>query len=732
MKGSFVSRSAELFLLIMQIGSLAQAQHQTGSLQGLVLDKASNQPLPWMNVLIGGTSLGTTTDVEGRYMIRNIPVGPVTVKFSMVGYKERLVTDVNIQSGRNTLDAFLDEITIEAQEVVVTPKPERYDASGISARLGKDMVAGTPGSAQDVFWVIQTLPGIASGDNSKLYVRGGSPDENLVLYDGATIGNPFHFDMTGGGFWSIFNSRLVEKVEFYAGGFPARYGDRLSSVLLIENRTASFDKVQGEASLSMSDVSGLIEAPLPFANGAALVSARRSYFEAILKLTDFNEDYGVIPYFIDMNAKADFNLSEAFKLSISGLYSKDRMYGYFDRSYYGTGEYNWESGNGVVSARLRSVFKKSVLSDLILSWGRINRSLAQPSNGREKVKDEEFSVKQDILFIMPSHELHMGGWLVGKGEDVLFDVPSEIALNFNEMRLQEKGRSWKPSLYVDDKWTISPAVTANLGVRYDYTSNSKQSTLSPRLNLAYAWSDHMSISFDYGWYYQSPKAYELAINSTLLSKKAESYGIGMKHQVGDEIVVSLELYNKNLTRLITIDPLWNLSNNGYGYSRGAEFYFQLKSASGFFGWLSYTYSVSKRKEGTTTSLRPFEFDRPHLMSLVANYSFGSDWQVGVRYRYARGSPYTPVLSATYDNAAGRWYPVLGESNSDRYPAYNRLDVRVTRRFKFEAVKLDVYVELLNVFNQRNIIHYEWSEDYSSRGSMTVFSFIPVIGVSAQF
>ena len=346
-------------LLLVEIGSLTQAQEQIGKLKGVVSDKTSGQPLPFVNVLIEGTTLGAATDAEGQYVVQNIPIGTINVKFSIVGYKEQVFSTIKIQAGENTLNASLEETTIEGEEVVVTPKPERNDASGISARLCREMIAGTSGSAQDVFWVIQTLAGIASGDNSKLYVRGGSPEENLVLYDGATIGNPFHFDMTGGGFWSIFNSRLVEKVEFYAGGFPARYGDRLSSVLLIENRTASFDKLQGEASLSMSDVSGLIEAPLPLVKGAALFSVRRSYFETVLKLTDLDTDYDVIPYFFDMNAKADFDLSERSRFSISALYSKERMDGYFDRTYYGTGNYNWESANGVVSGRLRSVFTRA-------------------------------------------------------------------------------------------------------------------------------------------------------------------------------------------------------------------------------------------------------------------------------------------------------------------------------------------------------------------------------------
>ncbi|MEK6570141.1 MAG: TonB-dependent receptor, partial [Bacteroidota bacterium] len=495
-------------------------------------------------------------------------------------------------------------------------------------------------------------------------------------------------------YWSIFNSRLVEKVEFYAGGFPARYGDRLSSVLLIENRTADYEKTRGEASLSMSDISGVLEVPLPFANGGALISGRRSYFDFVLKLTDLVKgDYDILPYFFDLNSKVDFSLSQRHKLTLSGLFSRERMYGYFSENPHYTGDFSWESKNSVLSSRLRSTLGDFLLSDFIISWSTMNRSSSHPGDGVEDVREEELTLKQEFAFLFSSYELHLGSWLVAEQENVNINMPTEIAVNFNEVKLKGKGNSFKPSLYVDNKWSISPKVTANFGLRYDYVAKSKEGVLSPRINLAYAWNDHMSLSADYGWYYQSPRAFELAINSSLKSKKAESYGIGVKHQVGDEVVFSLELYNKNLTRLITIDSLWNLSNDGYGDSRGAEFYIQMKSPSGFFGWLSYTYSVSKREEGRNRDLHYFEFDRPHLISLVANYSFAGRWQLGARFRYGSGRPYTPVASAFYDRGTDHWRPIPAEHNSDRYPAYNRLDVRATRHLRFETFTLD---ELLSI------------------------------------
>ncbi len=712
--------------------SFVQAQAQTGSLEGVVLDKGSKQPLELVNVVIQGTNYGAATNPNGRFTIHNIPVGTYTVKFSMIAFKDKLVSNVRIKQGTNALDVLLEETALETEEIVITPKPERYDASGITARLGKQMVAGTPGSAQDIFWVVQTLPGIASdGDNSKLYVRGGSPDENLVLYDGATIRNPFHFDMMGGGYWSIFNSRLVEKVEFYAGGFPARYGDRLSSVLLIENRTGDMEKLKGEASISMSDASGTVEVPLAFANGAAMLSARRSYFDVFLKYTDLASDYSVLPYFFDINSKVDVNLSQNHKLTFSGLYSREQMYGFFDRPNY-TGTFSWENKSGVVIGRLRSLLGEFFLSDFILSWSKARSSSTQPRNAVETYDFQEESLKQDFTLIFPANELHIGGWVIREKEEVVIDLPREIAVNFDELKLRGNGSSVKPSLYVDDRWTISPTLTASIGVRYDYIAKSKESTFSPRLNLSYSWNEHMSLSADYGWYFQSPRPFQLAINSNLKSKRAESYGIGIKHEVGDAIVVSLELYNKNLSRLITIDSLWNVSNGGDGYSRGAEFYIQLKNAQGFFGWLSYTYSISKRKEGRNNDLHFFDYDRPHLISLVANYKFSEHWQAGLRFRYGSGRPYTPVASSWYDPGERRWFPIPGVHNSDRYPAYNRLDVRVTRHFQFASFDLDVYLEILNAYNQKNIVHYVWDETYSSKERMTIFPFMPVLGISAQF
>lgn len=327
--------------------------------------------------------------------------------------------------------------------------------------------------------------------------------------------------------------------------------------------------------------------------------------------------------------------------------------------------------------------------------------------------------------------MHFGGWFIRENQNVDINLPMDVAVNFEEMRIKGKGNLSKPSLYIEDKWKIISNIALNYGLRYDYVNISRENSLSPRVNLAYAWNDHMSVSADYGWYFQAPNAYELALNPQLKSKKAESLGFGVKHEVENDLNVGIDVYNKRLSQLVTIDSSWNLRSDGYGYARGVEFHAQLTKQK-LFGWLSYTYSISKRKVGRSDKLHFFDFDRPHILSLVMNYSFTKQWHAGIRFRYGSGRPFTPAASAWWDESSGHWRPIPAEHNSDRYPDYNRLDVRLTRKFAWSWIDLDAYIELLNVFNVKNVIHYMWDETYSNKEPTTVFPFLPILGLSAKF
>lgn len=725
----------KILLLIFLFGNLIMAQSQNNStISGIIKDRANNQPLAGVNILVMSTSIGASTDLNGNFSIK-IPEGIYSIRISMIGYEDLIIKNLVTSASKITsIDTSLTEKVINLQSVIVTPKPEKYDASGLTAKLDRNMVKHSPGSAQDIFWTLQTLPGVSSGvDDSKLYVRGGSSFENLILFDGATIANPYHFEFMGGGLFSIFNSRLIEDVKFYAGGFPARYGDRLSSVLEIKNKTANVNQFNGEVNLSLTDFNGIVEFPLKDLNGSEFISGRRSYFDFLYELLpDVKGESDAVPYFYDFYGNLDFNLSSFGKLTLTGLNSFENLYGVFEYDHF-NGVMNSDGYNQSFGARLNIILSGNSVNELNLYYSKADKEASYPLNSFENYNQKEYGLKNDLSFLFANHEIHLGGWLIFKDDEVSVNLPGEINFyTLEDYQIKTSGKAVLYSLYGEDKIKMTEQLSLNTGVRLDYLDKIKKGALSPRFNLAYNWNEHMSLSFDYGWYYQTPLAYETAANSLLSFKKAESIGFGVKHQLSDELIINLELYNKKLYDLVAYNnETQSLSSDGFGFARGAEIYFQIKPDENFVGWLSYSYSTSKRKEGVIRSEELFTFDRTHLLSAVFNYKFSDVWSVGAKYRFGSGTPYTPVTGSYFDGTDEKFFPILGSQNSARYPSYNRLDVRLTRLFYLNNFPLELYLEILNALNNKNIIHWIYNSDYSSKGDMKVFPFLPVVGVNLK-
>lgn len=712
----------------------AQGTNNKITLTGEIKDAESNEPLIGANIVIISTHLGTSTDIAGNFQLQINP-GRYDIKISMVGYEDLFLTNYEIDKNvKNKINVSLHTKAIGLESVVVTPKPEKYDATGITARLDRDMIKHSPGSAQDIFWTLQTLPGVSNGsDDSKLYVRGGSASENLVLFDGAVFSNPYHFEFMGGGLFSIFNSRLVEDVKFYTGGFPARYGDRMSSVLLINNKQASKDNFAGELNLSLTDFNGIVEFPIKQLNASGFVSLRRSYFDVVYNLIpDLKNDNDAVPYFIDGYGKLDFDLSESAKLTLTGLSSKENLKGDFDFDNF-NGEMLSDGYNQLYGARLNLILSDNILNETNIYYSHSDKKASYPQSSSENYDLKEIAIKNDMSILISGHDIHLGGWFVHKKDDVLVNIPGEINFyTLEDYKIKSQGNYNLFSLYAEDKFSLTNDIEVNGGIRFDYLDKTGKAVVSPRFNVAYLLNEHMSLSFDYGWYYQSPSAYKVGMNQGLEFKKAESIGIGIKHQFNEQFIINFELYSKTMIDLLSLDNMnWRFSSDGYGYSRGAELYIQFKPSEYLAGWVSYSYSVSKRKEGIIRTEELFSFDRTNLISAVFNYRFEDVWAVGVKYRYGDGTPYTPVTGTYYNNSTSDYYPLLGDQNSARYPAYRRFDLRVTRQLTIGNYPIELYLEILNLFNNKNIIHWMYSKDYSSRTSMTVFPTIPVIGVNMK-
>jgi len=712
--------------------NIAQTESRYSEITGRVRDFETNKPLAGANVVAMNTNYGAASNLKGKFEVK-LPSGTYSIKFSMVGYEDLIIDNIVVAGNETTvIDTSLRQKAINLESVVITPKTEKYDATSLTAMLNRDMIMRSPGSAQDIFWTLQTLPGVSSGsDDSKLYVRGGSAAENLILFDGATISNPYHFEFMGGGLFSIFNSRLMDEVKFYSGGFPARYGDRLSSVLVINNKTASKENLGGEVTLSLTDLNGVIEYPVKALNGSGFLSLRRSYFDFVYKLIpDLKGNNETIPYFYDYYGKLDFNISDYGKLTFTGLSSYENLYGEYKYDHF-NGVMNSDGYNQSFGTRLNLILSDNSLNEFNFYYSKSDKEAQYPQNSFENYKFIEYGLKNDLSLLYQSHEIHLGGWVIFKNDNVSVNLPGEINFyTLEDYKINSNGNYILYSLYGEYKIKLTDEISMNNGLRFDYIDKLKKGVLSPRLNIAYAWNEHMSLSFDYGWYYQSPMAYEAGANSSLKFKKAETVGIGIKHQITNELAVNLELYNKKLYDLVTNNnQTGSFLSEGYGFSRGVELYVQIKPDDNLFGWFSYSYSIAKRKEGIIRSEQYFSFDRTHLLSAVINFRFSEVWNISGKYRFGSGTPYTPVSASYFDQSSEKYFPILEIQNSARYPDYNRLDIRLTRQFNLGIQPLEIYLEVLNVINNRNVVHWIYNADYTSRSEMTVLPLIPVIGVN---
>lgn len=301
---------------------------QTGKITGLVVDNSTQEPIIGANIVVEKTTLGTVSDVEGKFEIKNIPAGIVSVRVSMIGYKQIVKTDVVVTTTKSTaVNVGLDAADLNAEEVVVTAeyfsKPKEVTTSMQS--LSFEEIRRAPGSVADISRMVQTLPGVVQTSDSRndLIVRGGSPAENLNVVDGFEIPSLNHFGSQGtsGGAIGMMQTEFISEANFLTGGFPAKYGDKLSSVLDIRMREGNSETRSGSFDLSMAGAGLIAEGPIG-ENTTFLLSARRSYLDVIFKSTGFT----AVPKYSNINMKGTHRLSQKDYLSMIYLQGWDGIH----------------------------------------------------------------------------------------------------------------------------------------------------------------------------------------------------------------------------------------------------------------------------------------------------------------------------------------------------------------------------------------------------------------------
>jgi len=764
----FVMRPLNLLLLIVGFLVLTVPSHaQTGTITGHVMDAISKEPLPAANIQLVSTNVGASSDVDGHFEIRSVPVGSYQMRVSLVGYAPRVISDVVVAVGK-PLDIIirLEENTIglDVVEVQGSYFQKNTDAPVSVQRLSYEEIRRSPGGFEDVVRAISVFPGVAQAEPGRndLVVRGGAPSENLYVVDNIEVPNINHFGTqgSGGGPLSYINLDYVSETSFSTGGFGVRYGDKLSSVLTIDFRDGREDRLGGKATISATMFGLNLEGPID-QNGSFVFSARRSYLDLIFRVARFS----FVPEYWDVLGRANYALDKANTLTFLFLGALDRV-NFFNRT----------PDDRFSNSRILGTDQNQYVSGLtwqhLFGAGYLNVTLGRTYvtyNGVQRdsllnpiftnVSNEgETSLRGDVAVKLSDgvSELSFGSKVsrVKFATDLVlpaFDTSFGDTLRVNVTDLSTVG--YKGSVYAQYARDFSIRWKATLGARADYFSlTEKKFVAAPRASLRYQLTDATSVTATAGTYYQNPSYVWLVANEanrSLKPTRADQYILSIEHMVRDDFKVRVETFLKeyrdypaSLSRLYLVLAntgggyggsddnfasfgIDQLANGGTGRSYGVEFLAQKKlSEIPLYGLVSLTLgkALFTALDGVA---RPGSFDQEVIFNISVGYKFNESWEASAKFRFATGRPYTPFNpDGTQD--AERY-------NAERVPASHSLDLRVDRRWNFSTWNLIAYVDLQNVYNNKIAGSARWNaRTQQVEITENAIGFLPSIGVSAEW
>jgi len=720
-----------------------------------VRDASNGEPLAFANVYLDGTGQGTATNDRGYYYIGGVPEGSYQLVASYVGYRTER-RDIGIRIGLTiTADISLDPGAVEVDEVVVSAERARFEREvEVSAtRLETRQLALIPrvGGETDLFRAIQLLPGVISTSDfsNKLYIRGGSPDQNLILLDGITIYSPSHLF----GIFSPFVPEAISDVTLLAGGYSADYGGRLSSVLDVVTKEGNSRKYTGEGSLSLLAAKAIAEGPIP--GGSFLVAGRRTYLpDALLSAFDVQ---GLGYYFYDLMGKLNYAPSRNYTLTLTGLGAEDVL-DFWDPDDRDDLNARLSWGNRGVSLRSNMILTPTLYGEVVGAWSsffsQFRVSFGPADEAILKTDLTDFMLKSDFTwYAADRHTLSLG--------TDLKSAQMALSITYDTTELERRDTLWPLSAYIEDKWELVPdQLFIRPGLRYSWYSKGNRHELEPRLGIKYRPWKSTAFNASFGRFTQPV----LTLNSTEAvfsiydvwvavprnrrTPSALHYIAGVEHWLQNDVILELEAYYKDYDNLLEtrygemFTPPDSLLD-AEGHSYGAEL--MLRRTEGWYnGWVSYSYMWTRRSiDGESYSPH---YDRRHNLNVVANFPtlfLGVD--VTAKFTLGTGLPYSGIVGYYRrrfyrpDREHPNWYRtayVEGPRDAFRYPVYHRLDAGLSRTWEFRWGEITGFLDVINLYYARNVLLYYWDmeedKEIPVRKKIDMLPILPTLGVKVRF
>ncbi|WP_299578591.1 TonB-dependent receptor [uncultured Sunxiuqinia sp.] len=727
---------------------------QKAAVQGRIYDAESNESLPFVNVVVAGSSLGTVTDEQGRYFLTGLTPGFIRLKVSFVGYEEVISPEVEVSNLKTTyFDVELEKSNTELDEVTVSASLFRKtEESPLSLKnIGISEIENSPGANRDISKVIQSFAGVQSTPSFRndIIIRGGGPSESRFFLDGVEVPNINHFATQGasGGPVGIINADLLREVNYFSGAFPANRGNALSGVFEFYQVDGNADRLRAQASVGASEVTGTIDGPLGD-NTTYIVSARRSYLQLLFSLLELP----FLPTFNDFQFKLKTKLDAKNELTFIGLGAIDKFALNLDLeepdaqqryilAFLPQNE-QWTYTVGAVYKH----FRDNGYQTLVASRSHLNNSAYKyldndDSSEANKTLDYESEEIENKFRYENTARFGQVKLNFGANLDFVTYTNSTTQKRYYPEGVLDVNFDTKLNLV---KWGIfghasnkvlGDRLTLSLGIRLDANSySSSMSSLldqvSPRLSASYQLAPHWSLNFNTGRYFQFPPYTALGYqeNGEFINKTNDLKYIQADHLIGGveyrprpNVLFSVEGFLKKYSDYpFSMRDSISLANLGADYgvvgneevrsisegrAYGAEFQTRVASSNNFNLNLSYTWVRSEFDDKNGEKLVS-SWDSRHLVVLTSTKKLKRDWQVGLRWRYVGGLPYTPYdldRSSLIEawNQTGGPYLDPDRWNTRRFDAFHQLDVRIDKAYYLDKITAKFYIDIQNLYNFQN-------------------------------
>ncbi len=738
---------ATLFLALNSYALLAQ----TGTIRGIINDRLSNEPVGFANVLVVGTTQGTTTDIDGKYEISGLAPGLYDLRASFVGYNEVTLYEIQVTNAKPAIVNFqLEEVSERLDEVVVKASPfKKTEESPVSLRtIGVAEIQRNPGANRDISRVVQSLPGVTSSASFRndLIIRGGAPNENRFYLDDVEVPNINHFATQGasGGPVGLINVNFIREVDFYSGAFPANRGNSLSSIFNFKQRDGRDDRVGATFMVGASDAGLTLEGPVG-EKFTYLVSARQSYLQFLFQALELP----FLPTYTDFQAKLKYKINQKNELYFVGLGAIDEFE--LNLKANDTELQQWQLANlpeapqwNYTNGLVYKHYEDNGYWTFVLSRNMLN-------NEAVKYQDNDKSKAENLILNYKSQEIEnklrientsrQGDFKFNYG--IGYEYVKFNNSTFNRIFTSAGAQTVNFSSDIDfskyyafgqiSRKFQNDRLVLSLGARLDGTSYSDDMSnpleqFSPRFSLSYALSERFAVNFNTGIYYQLPAYTILGYqeNGRLVNKdngikfiQADHLVTGVEYNTATNTKISVEGYFKRYHDypFLLRDSL-TLANLGGdfgvignepavprsdGRTYGMEVLVQQRLYKGFYGIAAYTLGWSEF-EDKNGDFVPSSWDSRHIVNLTMGKKFDKgflkDIEIGINWRYQTGLPYTPfsesssLVSNWEVNGAG--IPNYDELNILRTNALNSIDLRIDKKWYFPKWSLNLYLDIENL------------------------------------